>query len=133
MLEILEKGMTRNFVDVVDIFERESNIEYMTAYVQAREEKVNWRKCYNTSIVVVNSVPTGLTPVVRRQTIMDWFFDFKTHGCKFIVPSVVLKDEHKLPNTFEVYPDFKEACVKVIDGNIWNITIAIVHRYTINC
>eukprot|EP00957_Ditylum_brightwellii_P082531 6274224-Ditylum_brightwellii.AAC.1 len=71
MLEILENGMARNFVGVVDRFERESDIKYMTAYVQAREEKVNWRKCCNTSIVVMNSVPIGLTPVVRCQAIMD--------------------------------------------------------------
>eukprot|EP00957_Ditylum_brightwellii_P201092 15324018-Ditylum_brightwellii.AAC.1 len=47
------------------------------------------------------------------------------HEC--IVPNVSMKDETKVPPTFSVCPDFKDACVEFINNNIGNVSVATVH------
>eukprot|EP00957_Ditylum_brightwellii_P115595 8816754-Ditylum_brightwellii.AAC.1 len=44
-----------------------------------------------------------------------------------------MKEETKFPIIFSVYPDFKQACIELIDNNIGDISASIVHRYMNNC
>eukprot|EP00957_Ditylum_brightwellii_P040937 3099919-Ditylum_brightwellii.AAC.1 len=48
---------------------------------------------------------------------MNWFLELKRNGRRFIAPSVPMRDQVRLPASFSVYPDFKEACIKFIDNN----------------
>eukprot|EP00957_Ditylum_brightwellii_P069379 5266443-Ditylum_brightwellii.AAC.1 len=92
ILDVLENGMSGNFVGVVLKFENESDIEHMTAYVQSRvwmkstyltiaiectldynyrKQQMIWSECCQKSIDKMQHIPMGLKPIVRSQTVMD--------------------------------------------------------------
>eukprot|EP00957_Ditylum_brightwellii_P177331 13507912-Ditylum_brightwellii.AAC.1 len=154
MLNQLEQGISSNFVGLVEHFENENDIQYMTVHAQNRmrlkciylsvtleralegfyaKEVTLWSKCCEKVIDTLKCVPLGLPAIVRYRTVMDWFLHYKRNGRKCIVQSVTMKDETKFPIIFSVYSDFKQACIEFIDDNIGDMSITIVHRYTNNC
>mmetsp|Transcript_24440 Transcript_24440/g.35490 ORF Transcript_24440/g.35490 Transcript_24440/m.35490 type:complete len:361 (+) Transcript_24440:629-1711(+) len=154
MLEQLEKGLSSNFVGLVEKFENEDDIQYMTVHVQNRmrlkcvyltvalekalegfyaKRVTLWSECCQAAVDTLKDVPLGLPAIVRHRTVMDWFLHYKRNGRKFIVPTVLMKDETKIPLIFSVYPDFKQACIEFIDNNIGDISVCTVHRFMNNC
>ena len=121
MLDQLEKGLSSNFVGLVDNFENEDDIQYMTVHAQNRmrlkcvyltvalekalegfyaKEVTLWSECCQAALDTLKDVPLGLPAIVRHRTVMDWFLHYKRNGRKFIVPTVLMKEETKIPIIF---------------------------------
>eukprot|EP00957_Ditylum_brightwellii_P154177 11732317-Ditylum_brightwellii.AAC.1 len=92
MLNQLEQGISSNFVGLVEKFENEDDIQYMTVHAQNRmrlkciylsmaldkafkgfytKQVSLWSECCQKAIDALKDVPLGLSAIVRHRTVMD--------------------------------------------------------------
>eukprot|EP00957_Ditylum_brightwellii_P169721 12918378-Ditylum_brightwellii.AAC.1 len=77
----------------------------------------------------------GMDPIKDPRTVERWFVDFRDSGCMLVIPALSnhKRNETKLPEIFEVFPEFKEAVVEFIDGNHCDMSFDIAHDYMNTC
>ena len=156
MLDVLEEGLKGNYRSCVLDFTEESDISFVTkhailrvhhkcmylsyalecAYEKYKQKTaVFWKDCCRRAVNELEHLPMGLDPVKDPRTVERWFVDFRDSGCRLVIPALSMqkRKEKKMPEIFEVFPEFKEAVIEFIDSNLGDMSLDIAHDYMNKC